>query len=161
MKRYHSYNSFYDISLSDHTVCNLLHFALTAAADHLFFTHLSAPFPFSYILFSLKSIFTEKQQTLKNLHVLVEYYFFYCEYELTISQDAVEINPRKFISSMISNHSEMKKSCTTVGTGSFIGRELFGFSPIEDCMSFLFVNIDQPRNPALTHPLVPYFGLYT
>ena len=96
MKRYHSYNSFYDISLSDHTVCNLLHFALTAAADHLFFTHLSAPFPFSYILFSLKSIFTEKQQTLKNLHVLVEYYFFYCEYELTISQDAVEINPRKF-----------------------------------------------------------------
>ena len=96
MKRCHSYNSFYDISLSDHAVCNLLHFTLTAAADHLFFAHLSAPFPFSYILCSLKSIFTEKQQTLKNLHVLVEYYFFYCEYELTISQDAVEINPRKF-----------------------------------------------------------------
>ena len=56
---------------------------------------------------------------------------------------------------------DIVKSCHNFYCDSpcFIGRELFGFSPVEDCMSFLFVNIDQPRNPALTHPLVPYFGL--
>jgi len=59
MEGRHSYNRLYDISLSAHAVRGLLHFILASAADHLLFTHLSAPFPFQAFVVLLTAFYRE------------------------------------------------------------------------------------------------------